>query len=257
MSFNTTRLPGRAGDLDCHVASLIARKHHLAHQTREWVEASPEELEEWLDRTGCCVAGGTWRGVRTFRRFARPDAAVIVGMGGEVGRSYYWRPTDRADAAISSEQIVKRLSLPIHPLLLERCDRWRETLPEANLFLLLDLLYIEQRLSCWSGPSSYGHVGSKCRVLPLIHRDIFDAMLRLPFEYRAAQRLADDVIRSRWPSLLQVPFNRYTGQRAILDDLSRAADDLARAIVSDLKNRYRRLFIRHPNVMARLRLPRP
>ena len=67
-------------------------------------------------------------------------------------------------------------------------------------------------------PLAYGHVGSKCRVSPLIHREIFDAMLRLPFEYRRSQRFAVDVIKRRWPSLLRIPFNKYTARMALAED---------------------------------------
>ena len=113
-------------------------------------------------------------------------------------------------------------------------------MPVDNTFSLLDLLYLEQRLGCWGGPSGYGHVAGRCRLFPLMHRAVFDAMLQLPFEYRAAQRLAHDLINSRWPELLRLPFNTPTGRRGWSERLM---------------SRYRRFVVRHPNVAARLGFP--
>ena len=66
----TARLPGKAAAIDCNIASMLARRHRLNHVIREWLDPSPEDLSEWLYRTGYCVAGGTWRTVRTTREFA-------------------------------------------------------------------------------------------------------------------------------------------------------------------------------------------
>jgi hypothetical protein len=41
---------------------------------------------------------------------------------------------------------------------------------------------------------------------PFNHRRIFDAMMRLPVEYRRKQRLADEVIRASWPELGILPY---------------------------------------------------
>ena len=91
ITFATTRLPSRTGSIDCEIAAALAKRHGLAHPVSEWVEASPEEVNEWLFRTGTCVAGMTSRFSSVARRWGRPDAATIVGTGGEVGRSFYWR----------------------------------------------------------------------------------------------------------------------------------------------------------------------
>jgi hypothetical protein len=223
IQFATTRLPDRTALIDCQIATVLARRHGLQHEVRALVSATEDELRVWLERTGHCVAGRTWRSAGISRPSRSSDRMNISGLCGEVGRAFFWRPNDHGGATLSAETLLSRMGFPAHPLLVERCEAWLREVTVRDAFALLDLLYLEQRVSCWAGPAAYGHVGSRCTVLPLNHRRIFEAMLCLPPEYRREDGLAEDVIRARWPELLRVPFNRYVGARAIVDDVRTAS----------------------------------
>jgi hypothetical protein len=227
IEFVTSRIPDPKAKLDCDIASMIARKHGLKHENLEWVEAGEEDIKEWLYRTGSCVAGRTMRGVRTGKR--RPVPAIgITGLMGEVGRAFYWRSGDDEAARFSAGELVERLHLPVADQIIRECDQWLANVPCDNAFTVLDLLYLEQRVGCWGSPQLYGHVRGLFHVWPFDHREIVDAMIRLPVEYRMRQRLASDLIRSRWPELTKYPFNRYPGLRGFLPRVARKLKRIVR-----------------------------
>jgi len=96
-------------------------------------------------------------------------------------------------------------------ILVKEAANWLKELPTANLLEKLDLFYLEQRLGCWAGPSMYGPVGSRFLAYAFNSRQIYDKMLSLPADYRRAGRLSKDLIRLKWPELLEFPFNEPLG----------------------------------------------
>jgi len=227
IEYSTLRIPDPKGKLDCDVAGMIARKHGLKHECLEWVEAGEEDIREWLYRTGSCVAGRTMRGVRTFKK--RPSPAININGGmGEIGRAFFWRSGDDETTRFSAAEVVERLDLPPADLIFRECDQWLASLPCDRASTVLDLLYLEQVLGCWGGPQVYGYVRDLFIVWPFNHRDIVDAMMRLPVEYRIRQRLASDLVRSRWPELAKYPFNWYPGLRGFPPRVARKLKQIAR-----------------------------
>jgi hypothetical protein len=228
IEFGTLRIPDPKAELDCDIAERIARRHRLNHEIYEWIEASEEDIQEWLYRTGsCAVAGRTMRGVRCGRH---PSAQVISinGVMGELGRPYYWRSSDREDARLSARDLVERINLPASDLVVRECEKWLAGIPCDNAFTILDFLYLEQQLGCWGGPQLYGHVQDLVIIWPFNHRDIVDAMVHLPVEYRRRRRLVPDLVRSRWPELNRHPINRYPGLRGFLPRVARKLRQVVR-----------------------------
>jgi hypothetical protein len=203
----TFRLPDRKAAIDTRVAGAIARRAGLRHEIVEWVEPTPSDLETWQERTGHCVGGRVWRLVTTQRRLEK--GLRLSGMCGEVGRSYLWRPDDLEAGAITAPHLVERLHLPLHPRICAEAEAWLDSLPAKAPPDVLDLLYLEQRLGCWSGPQAYGQEAGS--VAPMCDDRVFESMVALPWHYRFDQRLATDVIEHLWPELLAFPFNREPG----------------------------------------------
>ena len=48
-------------------------------------------------------------------------------------------------------------------------------------------------------------------MYPLNSRRIYEKMLSLPQDYRREERLPEDLIRLKWPELLEFPFNEPVG----------------------------------------------
>jgi len=228
VAFFTTAIPDPAARLDCRVAGELARRCALHHRVLPWREPQTAELESWQQRVGHCVAGRTWRSVRTLKQLD-PRRVLLPGTCAEVGRAYYWRRDDLHCEGLDPEEAVSRLGLPRAPALVEAAEAWLSELPAWRRADILDLLYLEQRLGCWAGPAQYGHA-SAARVTPLADRRPFSLMFDLPRAYRYRQRLPDDLIRILWPDLRRLPFNRKPGLRGAAGEVRRRASTGLRRI---------------------------
>jgi hypothetical protein len=239
IQFFTDRLPDRSGHVDCHVAHRLARANGLRHRVVRWQESSEEELEEWLFRTGRCVAGRTWRAARTARQIGG-GTFKVVGLNGDGLRSLrYMREPDLSREHLTVDDLVGRLKIPVLPQVLDAAREWLDSLPVRDVRLVLDLLFLEQRGGCWGAPQLYGHVAQATHIVGFSHRRIIEGFLRLPVRHRLESRLPSAVIGRRWPELLDWPFNEFTGARAFADRASNPA---------------RRFLRNHPRVGRILRL---
>jgi hypothetical protein len=106
--------------------------------------------------------------------------------------------------------------MPTISELLSRAEQWLVYLPSEHPFTILDFLHFEQRLGAWVGPQEYGHVDNRFVVSPFSHRRIIQLKLTLPIERRRRDRLPTDLLKIRWPELLEVPFNGDTTMRRAL-----------------------------------------
>ena len=202
--------------VDSEVGSQLAKKLKLNHVTLSVKLASTSELHDWQSRTGHCVAGEIWRIHPTSRKIDH-HRAFLPGCAGEVGRAYYWRDGDENLASLTAQEILKRAKLPALGKIVSNTEAWLNEISHLTWNTILDLMYIEQRLGCWAGPLQYGQDGMhQARIFPFNDRSIFKAILNSPVEPRRRQRLADDILASEWPELLDLPFNKLTGAAGIL-----------------------------------------
>jgi hypothetical protein len=231
LQFITLALPDRTGRIDVEVAQVIARAHGLHHRVIPYLEASPEELGSWLWRTGGSVSEP--RGWRATRTYGQLDASLpeIIGTAGETARAAYWHDCGDGRHDLTPEIVLAALMLPKTPRLVERARLWMADVPATRPMHLIDAIYIEQRLGCWAGVLSYGDAGSvRCRFKPFVHREALTAMLRLSDAYKLTRRFQADVIATRWPELMKVPFNRRIGTRHYLDRARRRVWLIRRAL---------------------------
>lgn len=209
--------------IDYHMAGKIAGDMHLNWSGMLVEQPCDEDLNRWQADVGHSVAGPIWRHSASFKYLA-PDHVRVTGVGGEIGRCYYWRHGDQhcwhrgdqADTHVDAKVLLDRMGLPTDKATLGAMNDWFLTLPKDMLssFDILDLAYIEHRLGCWAGPSLYGSDRYfSGQIVPFADRDLIELMMSLPPEYRMAQRMVDDGIRLCWPELLDYPFNEYTGMR--------------------------------------------
>ena len=208
---HTIRLPGTGGQIDAQIAPRVARRAAVRHELLEHVEAGAEELELFQYRVGYCVAGQVWRTVRT-RRQLEARRLSLAGMGGEIARAYYWRPSDVDAVALTPEDILDRMHMPRHPSLVSSAAEWLSGLPFPTVQRLqsLDLLYMEQRLGCWAAPQRLGLAECPIGISPMNHREVIKAMLSLDPEHKRVGRLQEDITRLAWPELLRLPYNAPT-----------------------------------------------
>lgn len=217
-----------ADTYDTHLADRLAARHGLRHLVLPPEETSPEEMDSWLTVTGHAIGGELWRVHASLARLD-PAAALLPGTAGEVGRAHTHRPGDPEDGQVTPEVLLQRLRVPQLPIFLDGAERWLSDLPNLPFATVLELAYIEQRLSCWAGPGHYGNRTSAFELSPFASRALFSRALSLPLGYRRREQLSDDVIRMAWPELAKLPFNRLPGARGAVEAIRRQMRSSRRA----------------------------
>lgn len=205
--FFTADLGDADGYRDLRVASLIAARCKLRHRIYPWRRPRRRDLTTWAARTG--AETGEPRGWRASRTLAEQSAgrASMTGFVGELARAYWWNRMDTT-RAVTPEIIVWQCRIPLREEFLARAARWLEGLPPLDLIATMDLLYLEQRGGCWAGVVEYGELGdSSARLAPMCQGALVEDLLRLPEAARREQFVHREVIRTRWPELLEFPFN--------------------------------------------------
>jgi hypothetical protein len=205
IQFFTYDLPDRIGHTDVTVATKIARKLGLKHQVVRFVPPKPEDIDEWHERSGN-VVGCRGKTLATVKRDMDASKPMIFGGAAEVGRAFFWRERDLTGAKTEVLHRIAWLSRRYPDELIVAAGHWLAPLLDLHPCALLDLVYIEQRLGCWLGPSIYPE-NFAMYIAPFANRQIFEAMMSLPYDYRFQQKMADDIIAATWPQLLDWEFN--------------------------------------------------
>lgn len=206
----TISLPSGGAQVDCLTAAKLARQCGLRHEVRPFLPPTEEDRQEWLERTGCCVCDHVTNLSTTLKSWAHRELQV-TGTCGEIGRAYYWGASDLEADAPDATEILSRIKVPVASPIVEAAEAWLDRLHGLPAVRIWDLVYVEQRLGCWAGPSVYGSKLLFPSMSPFNSRTIIDAMLRLPAAYRLENRFAREFIGRGDPNLLQIPFNRPTG----------------------------------------------
>jgi hypothetical protein len=208
--FITTQIPDVNARLDCAYGRRIAKRFGLDYSVMTWKNASREEIENWLYRTGTCIVDQITRWIGADQRLD-PARFMLLGLGGEVGRGHFWLPDDFPARPLSCDELLRRFHFPPVDLVFQEASDWLDQLPTADLLEKLDLFYIEQRLGCWAGPSMYGSLQARFVAYPFNSRRVYEKMLSLPQHYRREGRLHKDLVQLKWPELLEFPFNEPFG----------------------------------------------
>lgn len=208
----------RSDRVDVYVSQRLAKRFKL-HQSLIPISAKlPSGTElQYLHRIG--FAGGAGKSRDFFaacREHLDLSGAWLTGFAGEVGRAFYSRPTDSETQKMSPAELLRRMKLPTSDRLQEAIRAWLRGLPDLPFSTLLDFVYLEHRLGCWAAPHLYGAAPFSVNLTPFSHRDIFDAMLRLPATYRRGKALGGDIISATWPELMSLPYNDYPGIRRLI-----------------------------------------
>jgi hypothetical protein len=195
--------------LDSDMAKLLVEKFGLNHIFIRSEYVNDAQQEDWLYRTGYCSSPSGSMG-----HFQHIDVNKVFlnGIGGEVGRSFYWREWDKNRKHIDVEELLHRCHIPADGKIKKKTQNWLSEVADFNIYTTLDLMYLEQRLGCWAAPEQYGGDNcSICMLSPFSARKIFESMLRLPIEYRWKQQLSYDICQMADPELVTLPFNDFTG----------------------------------------------
>lgn len=210
--------------LDRVRADELATRFGLRHRHVPLRFATEEQGRLWHALTGYTL-GGPHMQTHPTSAYLAPDTWLVGGVSGEVGRGFFWRPGDDDDTDITPEGLWARMGMPPHPEGIAATAAWLRGVRGLPALLILDLAYLELRVACWGFVTIYAsHV--RRMLQPLVAREIYEAMLSLPPEWRRMQghsnRMVREVIRQGWPALLELPIGCYGDWRDRTDLLKRA-----------------------------------
>ncbi|MGH1427537.1 MAG: hypothetical protein ACRBEE_06320 [Arenicella sp.] len=215
--FDFVTLSGPTTKRDVYLASKILNLTQVNHQFLPLISADIEEQREWIYQAGHC-ASTNMTGYTTLKPLSG-YSSFIGGLGGEIGRGFIWRESDNESTQLTAKSILSRLGLPQIESVVERVELWMQPLQGMNSLSILDLAYLELRMSTWAFCHSYTTYVPHFH--PLICRKSFNLMLNMSPEHKRNKQLIHQGVHSMWPELLSVPINRYGNIRDFQDKLSR------------------------------------
>lgn len=190
---------------DTVIARRIARDFGIRHIELPRREATPAQYQQFVSRGGHCNADSNAH----FHTSVWPiaDSHIFIGgIGGEVGRGFFWRLADQANTPVTADGLSGRFGLPQTPELTEALDRWIAGLPPVDTFGILDLAYLENRMGPWYAVQLCCDP-TLLRIAPLFTFRGCELMLSLPPDWKRDSRLGREIIAKLWPELLRYPFN--------------------------------------------------
>lgn len=213
--------------LDLILARKVAKLTGIRHQEIP-AELDPPELEaSYKQLTGQVVISTICR-VSTMRSKVRGHVD-ISGVAAELYRSYFQYPEDQPDKQMTPEYLVKRVMLPEVPQLVQAAGAWLEELNLRELDPVLNLSYMEHRVGSWAAPQSH-FWGEFPGVAPFVTHSAYQAMLRLPRDYRVQATAVRDICEREWPELLSVPINEIPASHRVSFFAQKAVHRVARKL---------------------------
>lgn len=213
----TSSRPGMEAQTDVQIARRLARIARLPHEV-EVIVPRPAERAEML-RAFARIGESKWGPILAAPAKATapapPGVLALPGMAGEVARASYWHGKPLAPDALTPAAVARRIGAPVEDRVVEAAAAWLDGLPPAvrgNPYDVLDLAHAEQKVGCWDSTSRYLFPGRGRANVSLMATTVgLETMLRLPRDYRAAERLQRDMVAFGWPELLALPFNEPVG----------------------------------------------
>lgn len=204
---------------DVVLAKRLAEIAGLSHRLLRLVEASPEAQDAWLYQSSHCLTGPNMVSHPSIEPLAG-YGSFVGGLGGEIGRAFFWRSSDTEDMSLTAAQIARRFGMPPNDVVTKATEEWMGQLPAMNALSVLDLAYLELRMSAWAFANSYA-APTVPHFHPMICREVYDLMLRLPPEAKRNNRLILDGVEAMWPEIARIPINSYGDYRDLLHTAKR------------------------------------
>lgn len=216
---------GGGRSVDTEIAGAIVRRHGLRHLIIASSPLTDTEEREALRHTGYCVSDPS-TSVARISGFLERDLQFVSGIGGEVGRCFWWDASDIDAPRPSVDALLDRTGVVTGPGTRAAAEAWLAGLPDMPTPMIWDLAYREIRLAHWAGVMTYAFRGNQPAMSAFNSLAAVRAMMALSPGYRASGTFARDFIARGAPELLEFPFNRTPGWRRLLD-----ARGLARALL--------------------------
>lgn len=202
----------------CHVAATLGLTHRVLPPL--WLSSSEaladlDRRARWTDGVcGLAPVERTWP--------ADPRTGVLGGMGGETGRSFYYRPPRSDRKLLAQLRLEARLpgaTREASEVLRARVKSWLATAEETSdpdSWRPLDVLYAEQRVTRWGRSQLPWREGPMVGAFTPV--EVARGLTSLPLAERLSDGFHRRFINSRAPELapaLPVPPRRSSARRAM------------------------------------------
>lgn len=222
VSFFTISDKRSAIDTDTQCARAMAEALDLNWFELPRVLATAEEKARYLRQTGHVVAGASSR-IWPSLRPLYDQYAFVGGTGGEIGRGFYFKPSDQW-VLVNAVRLGSRMGLPQDDDIMLAVETWLAGLSPRDAHHILDLAYLELREGCMNGAQLPGDQTIP-RYLPLMSRQAIDSMLSLSVRDKTSNALPAAAIAMHWPEAGRFPFNSLGMMRNTLAQTRRVLKD--------------------------------
>ncbi len=217
VKFVTVNFPNT--ETDIHIAKRIAKEFNLSHQILPRIKNDLDNYNRWVCQSNHCVSGGNNSLYGESLSSLSNYGYFIGGLGGEVGRGFFYRKSDGNLTELSSVNLLHRMGLPATRKLVEHTDRWLHSIKHLSAEAILDLAYIELRMGPWAFGTSY--VDYPCiSIHPMINRYVYSAMINLSMAAKK-DNFVKQLSIALMPELHKIPVNRFGDYRDMLKYIKR------------------------------------
>jgi hypothetical protein len=211
---------GKEGQgIDQYTPRLLAQKLGLKHVLIPVLESTEEEKIEW-DRLVSDVVRESTRNF--FPTLKQLDYDIILtGMYGETGRCRLYRQDFEIinEKPATAEFVLSRLTLPLHPDVVESVNEWLSSISKLPRSAVLDLAFNELRFGNWAMAQAPVQKSQKIAFMPFAQRIIQDAFMRVPPTEKTTDVLFTELGKALWPEAMDFPINKYGDYRDYLSPL--------------------------------------
>ena len=222
--------------MDMDIAMLLSKKFDLQHRGIPQKTTSEKQKQDWLFRAGHAVGGTnlfTHASISCFEQ----QTILSIGLGGEVGRGFLWKKGDKSEDEVSAQLIIGRFGIRANVEIIKRTALWLDTLPAGlDFFSILDLAYLELRMSAWAYAQSYAQDAILLHISPMISYRNYKAMFRISPKTKRENPIIISAISMNCPDLLEIPFNKYGDWRDVLALFSKMINPMK------VKTKLRKIF---------------
>lgn len=202
----TVAQPDSVGRTDAIVSAQLAARFGYDHRVLPLQRWTRDDLRRFMIRTGALA--GEKRGSEAGPTYALLGDERPYVSGVHERTSLGWRPDDNRAMQLDGADLLRRYDTPLHPRLVAAAGRWLAELPGLDAVDALTLLGTELRFGLWGGALTTAYPDAYTYTLyPFAHRSILDAELQMEFAMRRFGKYREDLIRSRWPELLERGIN--------------------------------------------------
>jgi hypothetical protein len=210
--------------IDTDIANKLSHIFKLNHINYSVIKSNYEQQQQWLYRSGHAVGGTNLWTHPTIQQLPA-NAILSIGLGGEVGRGFFWKKQDRISDCVTADLLYGRFGIPYDELLFEYVKEWLNDLPHGlDFFSILDLAYLELRMASWAYAQSYAQDALRLHISPMISYRNYKAMFHIHPNIKRNGSILKSVIINNWPELLNYPINRYGGWQDLFTVFSKLSN---------------------------------